>query len=155
MKMFIMVSKTDQGFKVFSSLFLSWAPGSAGPFHAEPQKISFPTPTEIPRQTCGPGPQSFGQNHFGQRPCKGKSTLSDGIYIEWIYLRRQSFLLQNRTTFLFQNKVDTKPRARNFFDVTSFRRKQISQNFIEGTDGRTDGRNIRRTESVIQALLRA
>jgi hypothetical protein len=33
-----------------------------------------------------------------------------------------------------QNKVDTKPQARSNFDVTSFRRKQILQNFIVVTD---------------------
>jgi hypothetical protein len=39
-----------------------------------------------------------------------------------------------------KNKVDTKPQARSNFDVTSFRRKQILQNFIVGRDGWTDGR---------------
>jgi hypothetical protein len=34
----------------------------------------------------------------------------------------------------WKNKVDTKPQARSNFDVTSFRLKQISQNFIVGTD---------------------
>ena len=48
-----------------------------------------------------------------------------------------------------KNKVGTKPQARSNFDVTSFRRKQILQNFIAGTaefhygdrptDGQTDG----------------
>jgi hypothetical protein len=36
-------------------------------------------------------------------------------------------------------KLNTKPQARSNLDVTSFRRKQISQNFIVGTDGQTDG----------------
>jgi hypothetical protein len=37
----------------------------------------------------------------------------------------------------YLNKVDTKPQARNNFDVTSFQRKKILQNFIMGTDRRT------------------
>jgi hypothetical protein len=66
-----------------------------------------------------------------------------------------------------KNKVDTKPQARSNFDVTSFQRKQISQNFIVGADHRTDGRRDKRTDrqtdrwtdgrtdGVIEALLRA
>jgi hypothetical protein len=45
-------------------------------------------------------------------------------------------------------KVDTKPQAQSNVDVTSFRRKQISQNFIIGTDGQTDGRMDRRMDGV-------
>jgi hypothetical protein len=33
------------------------------------------------------------------------------------------------------NKVDNKPQAQSNFDVTSFRRTQISQIFVVGTDG--------------------
>jgi hypothetical protein len=36
------------------------------------------------------------------------------------------------------NKVDTKPQVQSKFDVTSFRRNQISQNFIVGTDDTSD-----------------
>jgi hypothetical protein len=38
-----------------------------------------------------------------------------------------------------KNKVDTKSQARNNFDKTSFRGKQILQNFIVGSDGPSDG----------------
>jgi hypothetical protein len=44
-----------------------------------------------------------------------------------------------KTIVLLRNKIDTKPQARSNFDVTSFRLKQISQNFIVETDGSTDG----------------
>jgi hypothetical protein len=37
-----------------------------------------------------------------------------------------------------QIKVDTKPQAQSNFDLGSFQRKQISQNFIVGTDHQTN-----------------
>ena len=64
---------------------------------------------------------------------------------------------------LHQNKVDTKPQAQSNFDVTSFRRKQISKNFIMGTYHRTDQPTDQltdrpsdgRTKRVIEVLLHA
>jgi hypothetical protein len=54
-------------------------------------------------------------------------------------LRRQDETKNSRFAIERKNNVDTKPQARINFDVTSFRRKQVLQNFIVGTDGPTDG----------------
>jgi hypothetical protein len=46
--------------------------------------------------------------------------------------------LWTKISFRLQSHLETRlipnPRAQNNFNVTSFRRKQISQNFIVGTD---------------------
>jgi hypothetical protein len=56
----------------------------------------------------------------------------------FIVLSKNRHENNTKLQIIYINKVVTKPQVRSNCDVTSFRRKQILQNFIVETDGRTE-----------------